>query len=617
MPRKKKPAVPADLMDRLKADPEAKPYYPSPITLDQLQGTIPVADPRIGDPSIRVEQKHTVIDATATFNDQYVSAAQLARARVLMNELAKRKIESIRLYEPLQEQMRFHRSNSAYRLLRGSNRSGKTLSAAMEVAMAVTGQDPFEKFPKRDGTAVLVGKDERHLGIVMYDKLFRPQQGFRIIRDRETGRWRAWKPWIKEDAALEAETKPAPPLIPQRYITEIAWTNKKENVPSVIRLTTGWELLFFTSGGKPPQGFPCDLFWFDEEILDPSWYPEMAARSVDRKGKGIWSATPQAGTDQLYELHERAEKERATLEEKDRRISEFVILMADNKYMSESAKKNFAADLSDEERRVRVGGEFALTSYKVYPTFNMLTHGIPFFNMPNTWSIYGYIDPGHRTAAALFAAVPPPDYEDQCTVLFGELYLREANAHIFAEAMKRFCEGRTIQAFIIDAHMALQTEVGIGKTVLQQYTEALAIAGVKSIQTGHGFLFANDDIDAGVLSVQNMLRIRENGKPKLRVMCEVGSNSRSVLANFEHEIKRYHRKRVAGVVQERPDNRKDNHLMDCLRYMALHEPRYVKPPASKPDLGGPLKHFQEKMKRRAERSGGDGVIHLGPGGKFF
>jgi hypothetical protein len=100
-------------------------------------------------------------------------------------------------------------------------------------------------------------------------------------------------------------------------------------------------------------------------------------------------------------------------------------------------------------------------------------------------------------------------------------------------------------------------------------------------------------------------------------MCEVGSNSRSVLANFEHEIKRYHRKRVAGVVQERPDNRKDNHLMDCLRYMALHEPRYVKPPASKPDLGGPLKHFQEKMKRRAERSGGDGVIHLGPGGKFF
>lgn len=549
------------LNELLTAPPPDQTVFVPLTDVDQIRRTPATQNPDGRSPN--VDPEIVTIDPDKTFHDQYVAASKLARIHNLTNELAKRRIESISIYEPLPVQAEFHKCRSAYRLLRGSNRAGKTLSAAMEVAMAVTGRDPYEKFPKRDGVFVIVGKDERHLGIVQYDKLFRPQHGFRIIRDKVTHRWRAWKPWLPEDAEREDETKPAPPLIPPRYVAEVGWTNKKENVPSVIRLTTGWEMLFFTSGGKPPQGFPCDGFWFDEEIIDPSWYPEMAARSVDRGGRGIWSATPQAGTDQLYELHERAEKERATLPEKDRRISEFVVLMADNQYMSAEAKVNFSKDLSDEERRVRVGGEFALTSYKVYPTFNMIVHGHPFFEIPSTWSIYAYVDPGFRTCAVLFAAVPPPEHSDQMLIIFKELYIHECTAHIFAQAMKSVCEHRQIQAFVIDAHMALQTEMGVGKTVLQQYTAALVEAKVKSVSTGSGFLFANDDIDAGVLAVQNLLRVREDGKPRLRVMLESGSLTRSILPNFDHEIRRYHRKRVAGVVQDRPDNRKDNHLMDC------------------------------------------------------
>ena len=119
----------------------------------------------------------------------------------------------------------------------------------------MTGQDPHGKYPKKNGTAFLVGKDLKHVGKVLYDKLFVPG-AFKVIRDKATGRWRAFRPWIPDDAAREEEARRAPSLIPQRLIAEIAWENKKENVPSIVRLSNGWNLHFFSSLGKPPQGSP-------------------------------------------------------------------------------------------------------------------------------------------------------------------------------------------------------------------------------------------------------------------------------------------------------------------------------------------------------------------------
>jgi hypothetical protein len=567
----------------------------------------PARLPTDPDPGVSVDADRVTLDEADLYGKGYVSAFTLQRTRTLVNELAKRRVEALNLFEPLPEQERFLACNSPYRILRGSNRSGKTLTAAVEVARAVTGQDPYGKYPVRDGCWFLVGKDQKHLGKVMYAKLFRPN-AFKIIRDRHSGRWRAFRPWTPEDAAREGEARPAQPLIPKRFVAEVGWENKKENVPNVIRLTNGWELYFFSSLGKPPQGSPIDGFWFDEEIIDPAWYPEMAARIVDRKGRGIWSATPQAGTDQLYELHERAEKERVDKPEGKRRISEFVVLLSENKHISDEARREFAADLTDEEARVRVGGEYAITSYKVYPTFNMLIHGHPLKEVPKHWTRYAYVDPGHRVCAVLFVAVPPRDEED-IVLLYDELYLRETNAALFGEAMRRACEGQVFQAFVMDPNMALTTQVAAGKTVMQQYSEALQQNKVKSLATGHGFILANDDVMAGVLAVQGLLRVRENGKARLRVM-------EQKLPNFLYEIKRYHRKRVAGVVQEAPDQRKDNHMMDDLRYMALHDPKFVPRKEEKRPVGGPLESFRLKMQRKKDRDGPH-VIHLGPGGRLY
>lgn len=594
MARKRKPKDPLALPDPAEAPRRAGPPR---LDLGALAGWSPPDAPRTPAQELR---SRTVEEA---YGPEYVSAYAVERARAVAAELARRRVEGLELYEPLPVQAAFLACPARYRLVRGSNRSGKTLVAAVEVARALTGRDPFGKYPLRDGVCFAVGRAEQHVGEVMYRKLFRAG-AVRMIRDEATGRWRAFRPW--EDREREAFAKPAPPLIPPRMVLETAWTDKKKNVPGLVRLATGWEVHFFSSLGKPPKGSAIDLFWFDEEIVDPSWYPEMAARIVDRRGRGVWSFTPEAGTEQAYELHERAEKERVLLPEGKRTIVEFESLLADNRHLDDEAKKALAQDLSEEEARVKVGGEYAFTGYRVYPTFSMAVHGADPREVPPHWTCYGYVDPGHRVCAALFAAVPPPD-EGDWVLLYDELYLYEATAASFAEAMKNKLAGRVMQAFMMDYHMGIQADVGLGKTVLQQYTEALAAQRVASVQTGSGFLLASDDVQAGILAVQGMLRLRPDGTPRLRVM-------RERLDRFEHEVKVYHRKRVAGKVTAAPDTRKDNHLMDCLRYMALHEPRYVARKGQKARPGAALAAFRAKREKERREAGGN-YTSLEPGGR--
>ncbi len=492
-------------------------------------------------------------------------------------------------------------SESTLRLLRGSNRGGKTLPAAVEVARAVTGRDPHDKYPKHDGRCFAVGKDGKHIAQVMWRKLSRAG-AFRMIRDLATGDWRAFDPQDPADDSRFKESKPAPPLIPQRYIREISWENKKAGQPETVKLSTGWELNFFSSLGKPPQGSDIDLWWFDEEIVDPAWLPEMQARTLDRRGKGIWSATPQAGTEQLYELHEAAER----LKEQEvtrPEVEEFVILLAHNPHIREEDKRKFAEALSEEEKQVRVEGNFLLLSYLIYTDYRPSFHGMKAdLDQMGKWSYYAVIDPGHQVCAVLFGAVPPPPLD--FTLLYDELYLKDATAAIFGREMAAKCSGRTFQAFLIDPQGAVLTDIGYGKTVGEQYTEALRNLKVASVQTGHGFTFAINDVDAGHLAVKGWLAARADGTPKLRV--DVAR-----CPNFDYEIKRYHRKRNAdGSVSDRPYTRKATHLMDALRYLALYDPKYVKPPAPRPSTGV----WEALQARRAKNRARDGAggIHLGP-----
>ena len=524
----------------------------------------------------------------------------------LQKEVASRSLEPLRLYVPNDNQRPFHDCLASEQLVIGGNRSGKSCAVMVELAWAATGTHPIKgKYPDGNMNIGIIGAGWSHIGRTIYPYLFKAGS-FHIIKDEETGAFRAYHP-IK-DVERKDERKPAPPLIPPRMIKSQSWVLKAANYINTCELTNGTNLWFFSSDGPPPQGFQLDLVIFDEDINNEAFVGEMQARLADRKGKFIWSAMPWSKNDALLGLVERADK--AEEEGATEDIKKFTYRFLDNPYIDDEEKRKMMARwsaLGEEEVRKRAEGEFTYDSLLVYPTFNMGVHGYdspdPMLPaVPQDWCRYAVIDPGHSVCAVLFAAIPP---DGNMILVYDELYIRSANAAIFAEQMYQKCKGQNFYAFIIDAHGGRITDIGSGRTPQQQYSEEMSRRGVRSQVTGSSFIPGSDNIQSGIASAHMAMHIRGNGTAKLRVL-------RGSCPNFQKEIRRYKKKtmQVAGqtVVTDEPSKRGEQHLMDTLRYLCAYEPQYHKPVEA---VENPW-WYEWSKKRAKDRAKGEGIINLAP-----
>lgn len=566
-----------------------------------------------------------------------LSKVERAQLLEVLAEFAEREMEALAIFEPMPEQERFFASAADERLGIGGNRGGKTTATCVEIARAVTGQDPHDKYPKRDGRCILVGKDLTHCSKVFYTKLFKPG-AFQIIRDLETDRWRVFRPNDADDLDREEDARLAPPLISPRYYDykKISWENKKEELPKTITMKNGWQIFFFSSLGIPPQGWDIDLACFDEEITHPKWYPEISARLLDRRkrnrktgkvrsGKFIWSATPQAGTVQLYELFRRAEEEDF---EAGKTIEVFHYGMLGNAYISQHSKDSFIRKFasSEEEYRVRVLGQFALLGTRVYGEFMPRgPHGCDAFPIPRDWTRYAVLDPGRQVCAILFAACPPPgldvvvpgpDGEDVhlgCgrTFLYDELYIKRASAAIVAEEVRRKLGEQVITRWIIDARAGRITEIGSGLTHEEQYRLAFVKAGIFSgpgvLGQPNGFAWSTasggDDVKAGIEAVRANWHLDDTGRSKWLVL-------RGKVEKLCWEAEIYSYKRLPdGLVTDEIIKHND-HMMDNLRYLACYRPRYVKPSVVDAAPGYTLKAIAAKKARAKAKAGAGDSIKL-------
>lgn len=594
-----------------------KPKPPPPVEFpEHLPLPDPVGPSKFDEKYVPdLQSRKSVVDNPVPLSVEVVPAAHegasghdLAALRLLVEERLRRKIEGLKLYEPMPVQKEFHASRARERIIRGSNRSGKTVGACAEVAWAITGTHPdTTRYPKENGIWYAVGKDGREVSEVIYRKLFRAG-AFKIIRDLKTGEWRAFHPDRIEDLARLSEAKPAPPLVPPRMVKTIAWENRKENLPKLIQLTNGWEIQFFSSNALPPHGTDIDGAIFDEEIINGAWYSEIAARLVDRNGRFLWSATPQAGTEQLYELHERAEIQ-SRLPKEQRSIEEFVSLIDDNTHLTGAQKREFAEKLSDEERAVRVGGEFAIKHSRVFPEFTESIFVAEYFDIPRNWTRYIAVDPGRQVCAALFLALPPPE-EPDFAYLYDELYIPNCTADMFGQKMAQKCSGQEFEAFLIDGQESQKHETGSGLTIEEMYSAALRKRKIKSHRTGSGFEWGAADPKAGVEACREWMRPRDNGlAPRLKLF-------RDKCPNFIEEVKRYRYKRLQGLmgvrgyssISDEPESRGKVHLMATWRYLVQYNPRYV-PPRKGKVRDNPVWAAAQKFKKETHRA-----LNLGPGG---
>jgi hypothetical protein len=218
------------------------------------------------------------------------------------------------------------------------------------------------------------------------------------------------------------------------------------------------------------------------------------------------------------------------------------------------------------------------------------------------------VDPGRQVCACLFAAVPPADYEQPgLVIIYDEIYIRQATATQFAAEVYNKTRDQEFYAFIIDHQGGRVRDAGRGFSIEDQYAEALKNKDVKSRSTGHGFIWGSTDVKAGIERVRSWLLIGTSGKSKLRYFHDR-------CPNFWNEMGRYHWKRERtgmSSLKEEPEKRND-HLCDCMRYLAMFDPEWARPNIVKKVARGVFNRLKEKHRRDREMYGEPG-LSLGTG----
>lgn len=516
-----------------------------------------------------------------------------------------------------------------------------SLVGFVEDARAVTNQDPYKKYPK-EGVLVCLGYGEKHIGRVIHRYLFRPG-AFRIIRDRETQEWRTYRPWPREqtvngkegDEDRKDDAKPAPPLIPKRFIEKFSWDKRSEYIFSYVKLTTGWEIIAANTAGEASQaqGFQADLVHIDEDTASPGWYQEMVGRLSIREGLLRWTALPHAQNDELMSMLLRAEEQYGM----DNPTTTLITAtMFDNIYYPQKSREEnirIWKSEGDDVYRKRALGEIVVDSIRMYPTFSKDLHdaikteeprtkvqqvlternGVP----PNEWTRYMVIDPGHTVCAVLFFAVPPPDFGDHC-ICYRELYLRQCDAAMFGTMIEQVMAEEYVlfQSFIIDAHGGRLGEIASGITPRKRYSDELKKRNIQSVDTKYEFRDGSDDLAGRETCVRDWLHIRRDGTTKLMIVV-------SRCPNLVREMNGFMKltTRIGGrdVPTDKGNRRSNTHAVECLEYMAAHGALYVRPKdkvKKETHVDRVIRQRKEReAARRAKTTGrGRNTISLGPRG---
>ena len=564
-------------------------------------------------------------------------------------EIAETVVESLRLYEPLPWQERFHRCRRRECVVTKGNQVGGSISHFVEAARAVTRQDPYGKYPQ-SGVCVIIGYGEKHIGNTVYKYLFtKGHNKLRIIKDETTGRWRMYRNWlgvkrIKQDDGSYKEmagdkhrvkdSQPAPPLIPERFYDKkkaFSWVKQRQKVFAKVELNTGWTILAFNSQGDPrhAQGFQADLVLIDEDLADSGWYTEMFSRTMvpaqDGAGFLRWNVMPHGETNALMELLDRCEEELELPD--DKRTTELLeATVYDNPYLDDQEREVNIRKwkrMGEEIYNQRALGKVTLGERLMYPRFHRDIHGLDLWELPGgnqekgiagdvpyDWTHYLVIDPGVTPGSVGFFAVPPPSAGyGRIVLMYDELEIADCTARKLAVAVKAKMGSAVFQDFIIDWHGSRSKETGSGIAIYKQYLKEFEGLRISCVRRGIGFAKGSDDVNGRSHLLRDMLWSDAND-PEDTTPAFFYLHDRC--PKFELQMKRY-KKKVAKhggetIVLDTP-NVRGIHLPVISEYMAAYRPRYIKP--NRTHVVHRLPAIQERMDAlRASKKRGKSVVCL-------
>lgn len=512
--------------------------------------------------------------------------------------LTKMRNMALTMFRPLPHQEPFIELFAREVLLKGGNRAGKSLLAAcktgaisMDMPIILNdGRKINMRRPHQIGRPLviwIIGYDWKHIGQTIYRLLFRPGL-FQVIKDKDTGSYRAFRQWDAEDVARESEAKPSPPLIPPRYVDQKSWDweNRKGRQFKSVRIIdpttqeTTAEIYCYASTAEAKAGDPVDVIWIDEAIQCPEHYGEWQARLIDRSGFLYWSSWPKTDNIALQTLHERS---KACEGQENPPVRTITITLSDNKALSEEKRREaIGMWTTEEERLARDKGEFVTGQYRMYPLFDPFLHqaiyevggdalseilkrndGVP----PKEWTHELILDPGTQSPGVLFIAIPPPHYGNYC-VVYDEITTR-ADADQLADKIKMKVNGLLFHRFIIDARAAASHGMGYTKTVAENYTRAFNARNISCYLTKSGFSLGCTDVGGRIMSLQEWLHVQKSGYPKLRIV-------RDRCPKLCDQMQKYMKARVNNEIRDdRPASGQTLDLAVCLEYASASYPEFV------------------------------------------
>jgi hypothetical protein len=520
--------------------------------------------------------------------------------KIALSEKKNRLYDALRLFRPLETQVPVIATRASEVVVRGGNRSGKSVLAATIVASAArrkniigTDNKPLPAFSpqNRPLTIWVIGKGEKHIGDTLYRLLFAPGQ-IPILKDPRTGQVRAARNW-EERVLGQKQGLISSPLIPGLdvngnptdfgEVASVSWKDKGERHFSTIIMKNGTTIHAFTSTGDVKMGDPVDLIWIDEDLFYPKYVAEWQARLSDRKGRILWSAWPWASNFALVEMSNRA-KEQRTLPNPD--VFEAVLKFSANPLIDEDEKRKRRAGWSfsgNAELRSRDEGDFVTDLVLMYPNYAPSVHGIgddglddnlskllakTGFVPPPTWTRRMFIDPGHSTTAVLFVATPPPEIGDH-VIAYDELYLHGYGVDELALAIHEKIAGQIMYEWVFDNQLGQQSITGMGGlTFYDLYAQAFQRANLRTVVNEYGFTIAAPDEAAGHMAVRRWLTIRSNGTTKFRSVLRA-------TPNLQREVTSLRKRVTKEEIEEKSAGGQPDHLCDDLRYAAMHGCEYV------------------------------------------
>ena len=338
---------------------------------------------------------------------------------------------------------------------------------------------------------------------------------------------------IIQEKLIRSKINPGLGMLPKSTISRVT---TRPGVPDAVQdiyvkhVSGGHSLITlksFEQGREKFQGTSQHVVWLDEEPEDRGIYSECLTRTLTTQGIILCTFTPLKG---LFNIAPMFLVDSTFPKDGIVSASKYVVNATwdDVPHLIEADKQHLLQSYSPHERAARSKGLPLLGSGVVYP-LNESDICVEPFKIPEHWArVYGFDPAAVGVAAALWGAVDP---DTETMYLYSEHYRKEAEPAIHAQAIK--ARGNWIPGIIDPAGNQN------GQTRWELYTDL-----------GLTLYRANKDVDAGVETTWQYL---STGQMKVF----------SHLTNFLSEIRVYCRDDNGKIVK------KHDHLMDCMRYMAI------------------------------------------------